>query len=64
METKFGCVLGREGKCVCSSRSGCPGEELFLFESEEDCRSRMTFLIAKKDLELTPTMETREATGQ
>jgi len=59
---QYGCVIGPEGNCICSSRTGCPGEEMFLFDTEDSCRSRMAFLIAKKDLE--PATSPLPATGQ
>jgi hypothetical protein len=63
IEIHFGCVIGREGNCICSSRVGCPGEEMFLFNTEDECKSKMAYFITKKDLEVS---ESRiiSATGQ
>lgn len=51
LQDQYGCVVDPEGQCVCLTRRACPGEKMFLFEDENSCRSRMAFLIAKKDLE-------------
>jgi hypothetical protein len=59
---QFGCLIGPEGNCICSTRPVCPGEEMFLFDTPESCNSRMAFLIAKKDLE--PASSPPPATGQ
>ncbi|ODM99522.1 Insulin-like growth factor-binding protein 7 [Orchesella cincta] len=61
---QYGCVVDPEGQCICLTRKGCPGEKMFLFEDESSCRSRMAFLIAKKDLEPATATPPTTATGQ
>ncbi|CAG7823857.1 unnamed protein product [Allacma fusca] len=45
---RFGCLF-HGGNCVCENHTVCPGIEMFLFDTEESCRSRIAILMAQRD---------------
>ncbi|CAG7732656.1 unnamed protein product [Allacma fusca] len=60
---RFGCLF-HDGNCVCETQIICEGIEIFLFDNEESCRSRIAILTARQDHLILPTPPTNQATGK
>lgn len=58
---RYGCLF-HGGSCICEKQTVCPEMEMFLFDTEESCRSRVAILMAARQEE--PSFHTGASTSQ
>ncbi|CAG7687303.1 unnamed protein product [Allacma fusca] len=60
--SQFGCSY-HGGNCHCENHTMCPDTEMFLFDTEQACRSRIAFLNARNDDKSVLTSKSHRTEG-